>query len=637
MPGRTARDAIMADQPTGTDDRGAFEPAAGNPLDRFDGGAGSGDALTTEVWPPRQLPIRETAVDLAALTLPSGAVRDGLPDVTLLDTLHASGPVTPRPAKPGAAPNMRLPDSAAADFLLRERIGSGGQGDVWSALQTSLEREVAVKIVGTDKAPQVLRGFLQEAYTAAELDHPNIVPVYELSRTVISEKQCHLLAMKLVRGRTWAEILEEDRRAEDFSFETFIAKHLAVLIAVCNAVAYAHSKKIAHLDLKPSQVIIGAFGEVFLVDWGLAITFSEDAPRISSGEVPKFRTRISSSHPSGTPAYMAPEQASGSSQIVGPLTDIYLLGATLFEIVSGSPPHNARTAKEAYDMARVNELSPMPKETPEELKALIRESLATDPKARPSVVGEFRRCLEDFLSGAGRQRESRRIAGIAVRRIERAGTKANYRDYIVFEKRMTRALALWPRNQDALREREEYILRFAEHTLASRDLELTQVVVSQLSEGPVRQDMMRRLREAQAQRRRMAIQYRILAGVSAVLLLALIFTGYRWSRDLIASNEAIRLEKDRATAARAQAEEVLGFLVSDLYEALKAIGKLDLLDQVAEQTRDYYDRFTAEDAASEMVRQRAQALRNVGSVMMDQSRYDDARDVFDESLSLSRE
>src|SRR5690606_3766227 len=114
--------------------------------------------------------------------------------------------------------------------------------------------------------------FLQEAFTAAELDHLNIIPIYELSRCVVDDRECQLLAMKLVRGRAWDFFLTEDRKNADLSDEQFYLKHLVILLQVCNAVSYAHSKRIIHRDLKPRQVAIGAFGEVYLLDWGLALS-----------------------------------------------------------------------------------------------------------------------------------------------------------------------------------------------------------------------------------------------------------------------------------------------------------------------------------------------------------------------------
>src|SRR5690606_35472163 len=149
---------------------------------------------------------------------------------------------------------------------------------------------------------------------------------------------------KLVRGVPWNAQIAADRNSVDFSLELFLAKHLGILSDVCNAVAYAHAKGIIHRDLKPQQVMVGDFGEVFLMDWGLAVSIDGKVEVARREGTAKHRTLATAISRCGSPAYMAPEQTEESTANLGTHTDIYLLGAIMFELVAGKPPHYAKTA-----------------------------------------------------------------------------------------------------------------------------------------------------------------------------------------------------------------------------------------------------------------------------------------------------
>src|SRR5690606_29562446 len=158
----------------------------------------------------------------------------------------------------------------------------------------------------------------------------------------------------------------------------------------------------------------------YLMDWGMALSLEPQAPPSHREGIAKFHTRANGKNQCGTPAYMAPEQTERSLERLGPATDVYLLGATLFEIVSANPPHDALTAAEAYDAAKRNEIGPLHPGCPAELRAVIDRALATDPADRFASVEQFREALNTFLSGSGRRRESRQLVEEAVG--EMAGT-----------------------------------------------------------------------------------------------------------------------------------------------------------------------------------------------------------------------
>ena len=161
--------------------------------------------------------------------------------------------------------------------------------------------------------------FLSEAVVTGDLDHPNIVPIYELGT---NEDNALFYSMKRVQGTPWSKV---HRREERWT------ENLEILMKVADAVAFAHANGVVHRDLKPENVMLGDFGEVLVMDWGLALA-------TASFRHADFVTGPDSM--GGTPAYMAPEMATGPFELIGPASDIYLLGALLFEIVTGLPPHN---------------------------------------------------------------------------------------------------------------------------------------------------------------------------------------------------------------------------------------------------------------------------------------------------------
>jgi hypothetical protein len=265
--------------------------------------------------------------------------------------------------------------SPAVDFLLGELIGAGGMGQVYAATQVSLERTVAVKVLRRElqNDPREVDGFLAEAFVAAELDHPNTVPVYEIGLT---DEGLPFYAMKLVRGSKWSSTLRCNTLKEN----------LGVLLMVCDVVAFAHDKGIIHRDLKPENVMVGPYGEVLLMDWGLAASVGNPrAQRLTAGTMC-----------AGTPAYMPPEVASCNIIQIGPASDIYLLGGVLFEILTGLPPHGGEQAMACLVAAGKNELQPTDQDG--ELMDIARAALRTQPSERYPTVAEFASAIRTALA-----------------------------------------------------------------------------------------------------------------------------------------------------------------------------------------------------------------------------------------------
>jgi serine/threonine protein kinase len=227
----------------------------------------------------------------------------------------------------------------------------------------------------------------------ARLDHPNIVPVHDL---VVEERRTGYIVMKLVRGRTLEAIVTEsqDQTRDREQAPDLLHNHLSVFLKVCDALAFAHSRGVIHCDLKPANIMVGEFGEVYLMDWGIASQKSEEV-QVSQPGVRK-NTR-------GTPAYMSPEQAAGRVEGVTERTDIFGLGAVLYFILTGRPPFEAKTATQSLARAKSGNFEDLEQAAavppPPGLTRIVRKAMASDPQDRFARVLELRDSVETVLRG----------------------------------------------------------------------------------------------------------------------------------------------------------------------------------------------------------------------------------------------
>lgn len=243
-------------------------------------------------------------------------------------------------------------------------------GRVVLALDSRLRRQVAVKV---PRGKEARARLAREAFITAQLEHPGIVTVYDAGTNALGEP---FYTMRLVRGRS----LEEQLVAEKDPAST----PLRALLAACEAVGFAHRAGVVHRDLKPANIMVGDFGEVVVVDWGLALTVSELAQH--RGEV------------AGTPGYMSPEQLQGAT--LDARSDVWGLGAILYRILSGHPPGAGTTRPEAaVHLMPIRPLSEVSPETPRELVAIAEHALALDPEHRYPDALTLARDLENWLLG----------------------------------------------------------------------------------------------------------------------------------------------------------------------------------------------------------------------------------------------
>jgi eukaryotic-like serine/threonine-protein kinase len=278
-----------------------------------------------------------------------------------------------------ALPRISL-DIGGADIRVVAVLGEGGMGLVHLARQRSLEREVAVKTLKDGAPPDAAAGLLREAQVTGSLEHPGVVPVHALG---LDDGGRPLLVMKRVEGADWRVLLEDPESPAwgDRPRDRLVA-HLEILMRVCETLELAHSRRVVHRDIKPENVRVGRFGEVYLMDWGIALRI--DPPPDD------YRAELV-----GTPAYMAPEMA--SSGAVDERTDVYLLGATLHEILTGRRRHDEKSVIAALARALRSEPVVYDASVPASLSALANAATARDPAARPPSVRAFREEVETFL------------------------------------------------------------------------------------------------------------------------------------------------------------------------------------------------------------------------------------------------
>ncbi len=291
-------------------------------------------------------------------------------------------------------------------YTLTRLHAQGGIGQVWLARDSDLGREVALKELRPEQAnnPVVWSRFLEEAKITGQLEHPNIVPVHELVRA--GEGRQPFYTMRFVKGRTFSEAIQAFHRCRaEGKFDPLEFRALlGAFLGVCNAIAYAHSRGVIHRDLKPQNVVLGDYGEVIVLDWGLAklVERPEETLTPAVALAPDGdRSETVQGQVLGTPAYMSPEQAEGRWDSVDRRTDVYGLGAILYEILAGQMPFDGEGTADVLRKV-ANELPAPPRslcpETPPPLEAVCLKALAKRPGDRYVSARELADEVRHYLA-----------------------------------------------------------------------------------------------------------------------------------------------------------------------------------------------------------------------------------------------
>jgi tetratricopeptide (TPR) repeat protein len=444
---------------------------------------------------------------------------------------HAATLATlPAPVAPPDRQDLASVD--AANYHVVGELARGGMGRIRVARDLRLGRQVAIKdVIVRDES--LTRRLEREARITARLQHPSIVSVYEAGTWA---NGIPFYAMPLIDGRSLDDVI-----AERPTLDARLALVPNVL-AVADAIAYAHGQRVIHRDLKPRNVLVGIFGQTVVIDWGLAKDLDapvadDDSPyRTSTNDVATMAGEVI-----GTPAYMPPEQANGDS--VDERADVYAIGALLVHVLTGTPPYTGRDVYEILDAVRsgppapVSELEPG---TPMDLVAIVERAMARDAASRYPTARELAEDLRRFQTGqlVGAHRYTR---GELVRR--------------------------WIKRHRAM----------------------------------------------------------VLAAIAIVATTAI--AGQRIVHAKAIADE----QRDRAVASRADAEDLLGYMVGDLRDRLQPMGRLDVLDGVARKAVGYYTRHAEEPGTS---MKRAGELATLGRLLTDEGHLDEAEQQLATTLSL---
>jgi eukaryotic-like serine/threonine-protein kinase len=309
-------------------------------------------------------------------------------------------------------------------YRLGPLLGKGANGSVLLAGDDRLGRKIALKLhsKGADLSAIELNRFCHEAQVTGQLAHPSIVPVHDLG--LLPDGRPYY-TMKRVEGTTLKDVLDSLRRREDRFEGVWTVPHTAsVVLRVAQALAYAHDRGVVHRDVKPANIMIGGYGEVLLLDWGVARVLGQAVE--GQEEVATWRSEGDEDRTivgtiAGTPAYMAPEQARGDIDLIGPASDVYSVGVVLYEYVARRRPFTARDVRELLhkvvtDPVASPSLIEGARRVPDELEALIMRCVEKDPADRFPNGQALAEALEAFIEGSRRRAQAAELSERANRK-----------------------------------------------------------------------------------------------------------------------------------------------------------------------------------------------------------------------------
>ncbi len=351
---------------------------------------------------------------------------------TVLGTLSESLGEVDEPTVDGPLELEDAPPEVVADrYERRSPLGSGGMGEVWRVHDRLLRRTVALKVIRSKLVGErMLVRFREEAQVSAQLQHPGIIPVHDYGQL---DDGRVWFTMKEVRGRTLEELLTEVHRAwrlgrdvsdSGFSFRRLLESFLRVV----ETMAYSHSRGVVHRDIKPSNIMLGGYGEVLVLDWGLAKVMGGidlELPTVDlDADSGNLATRVGAI--TGTPAYMSPEQARGDSAEAGPAADVYALGATLYDLLCERPPRLASSPRKLVMQVAVGKSFPPPRQVAEgppvdeELERICLKALHTEVVDRYPDAAAMAADLAQWLDDARKREQAMAFVEQSQRRMRDA-------------------------------------------------------------------------------------------------------------------------------------------------------------------------------------------------------------------------
>jgi serine/threonine protein kinase len=405
-------------------------------------------------------------------------VIDHLEGVAFDQTITRSAHELRSPAEDAAARVHSLPrivvggTADEGDFSPIEAIGEGGVGVVELVHQRSVNRDVALKRVRDVTSPSAAASLLEEGHVMGLLEHPGVVPVFALGR---DDSDQPVLVMKRIEGSNWRSLLRDpSHRAWERLTSDRLEFNLRVLCRVADVAHFAHARQWLHRDIKPENVMIGEQDEVYLIDWGLAVRMPIETADVDQADLV------------GTPAYMAPEMLKGVGPWLSPRTDVYLMGAVLHEVLTGSLRHGGETLRAVLSSAWLSEPVDYPPETPAELAALANEATAARASDRVPDAEAFRRRIELYLQHREAEKALAEGRGLFEQLVADAGPGASLDEVSVIQRFdacaavMRRGLEIWPESPDAKRALSDLLVWRIRHSLAQGDVLTAQATLLDL-------------------------------------------------------------------------------------------------------------------------------------------------------------
>jgi len=513
---------------------------------------------------------------------------------------------------------------AGADYELLSVIGEGGMGVVYAARQAAIDRTVAIKMLKNDIATDndQREKFLSEAVVTGDLDHPNIVPIYDLGS---NETGALFYSMKRVQGTPWMSVIDRKSNSENID----------ILMKVADAVAFAHSRGVIHRDLKPENVMLGDFGEVLVMDWGLAI---------STASFRKSGSITQTSSMGGTPAYMAPEMATGPIDRVGAASDVYLLGAILYEIIAKKPPHTGKNVMNCLFAAARNEIQPT--EHSGELLDIALKAMSTVVGNRYASVQDLQAAIRQYQSHS----ESIVLSTRAQHDLEAAEESGDYQTYSRALFAFQEAAALWDGNVKARDGISAAKLAYARQAMRKEDFDLGASLVD--PEDPAHIDVHRQIvaaqRERDSRQQRLKSIRRTVAAMGVAILVGAGFAAIKINseKNLALSAEAsartaeqqAKDDRDKAVAAEGRAKDAKTKADASAKAALesadaatKAKDQARVAEAAAKQDRD-----NANDATKREEDQAYVARIGLAAAQIDENAFDTAEQLLNDCLARSR-
>jgi serine/threonine protein kinase/formylglycine-generating enzyme required for sulfatase activity len=370
--------------------------------------------LTEKIDTKMQTTTMPGTISLGKSVAATKLIKDVLKVEPSVDLEHISG----RSSDPQTDPSVGESPKSVRDiisqaqkdtkYIVNNVIGQGGMGAVLGTIDQDIRRKVAMKVMRPENRRDTLkiRRFLEEAQVTGQLEHPNIVPVHEIG---IDENAHVYFTMKLVQGEDLESVITKCADGnEEYEKKYALGILLQLFMKVVDGMSYAHAKGVLHRDLKPENIMIGNFGEVLVMDWGIAKILGQGSAFSNGSAIEKNetdrQTMTMEGRIMGTPAYMSPEQACGRISELDPRSDVFSLGAILYKILTRCQPYEGASVQATLEQAQGGELVPPDLRTPQrnippELTAICMKAMAYEKEDRYADAAEINADLQLYLDG----------------------------------------------------------------------------------------------------------------------------------------------------------------------------------------------------------------------------------------------